>query len=126
VLLAAQVDRLAAARVPAYDRSLLQREIGGTQKIKGRLLYYFPTDKVRASLTVSSAPMCSASMRVQTDTEDAWIGWHNDSGFFTALSRDMFFDDATGAIIDNPDPNGGLWITDRTVRARVADTPCGC
>lgn len=91
--LAVQVDRLTASRIPSYDPTLLRREFAVTEKVKGRLLYYFPTDK--------------------TDVEDAWIGWHNDSGFFTALTRDIFFDDVTGEIIPNPDPKGGLWIVNR-------------
>eukprot|EP00698_Gefionella_okellyi_P004848 TRINITY_DN14482_c0_g1_i1.p1 TRINITY_DN14482_c0_g1~~TRINITY_DN14482_c0_g1_i1.p1 ORF type:complete len:389 (+),score=91.79 TRINITY_DN14482_c0_g1_i1:59-1225(+) len=94
VLLAAQVDRLTASRIPSYVSTLMQHQMRNTQKVKGRLLYYFPTDK--------------------TNVEDAWIGWHNDSGFFTALTRDMFFNDVTGAPMDNPDPNGGLWIVNRS------------
>ncbi len=73
-----------------------------TKKIKGRLLYYFPSDK--------------------TVSEDSWIGWHNDSGFLTALASDMYFNDDTGEIITNPDPKGGLYVVDRSggsVRVRI-------
>ena len=35
------------------------------------------------------------------------------SGFLTALTSAMFFNDDTGEIIPNPDPMGGLWIVDR-------------
>jgi len=79
--------------------------------VKGRLLYYYPTD----------------------DTgDDSWIGWHNDSGFLTTLTSAQFYDDVAGKVrlplksprlpsfddpvlqvIQNPDPNGGLWIVDR-------------
>lgn len=55
--------------------------------------------------------------------EDGWIGWHNDSGFMTGLTPDMFVDDTDGSIMENPDPEGaGLWIVDRdssAVRVRV-------
>ena len=63
VLLSEQIDRLIAERVSGYERASLYREISTTRKVKGRMLYYFPTDKV--------------------DVEDAWIGFHNDSGFLT-------------------------------------------
>ena len=51
-----QVDRAVVKRIPSYDGSLLGREIAQTQKIKGRLLYYYPTDEAA------------------TAKEDAWIG----------------------------------------------------
>jgi hypothetical protein len=92
-LLAKQVDLFTSKRIPTYEKDYLYKNMKETKKIKGRLLYYYPTDK--------------------TQSEDAWIGWHNDSGFLTALTCDMYFDDETGKIIENPDPKGGLWIVDR-------------
>ena len=88
VLLCKQIDKLVAKNVPTYPPTFLYDAIKNTRKIKGRGLYYFPVDMSVAS------------------SEDGWIGWHNDSGFLTALTKDMFFDDATGEIIPNPDPNG--------------------
>jgi isopenicillin N synthase-like dioxygenase len=93
VLLSKQIDKLVSKRIPAYKDTTLSSEMEKTKKLKGRLLYYYPTSKV--------------------GDEDGWIGWHNDSGFLTALSGDLFFDDTTGEVIDNPDPKGGLWIVDR-------------
>jgi len=94
LLLCKQIDRLTEKNVPTYKKGSLFQQLQQTRKIKGRLLYYFPVDAAQAS-------------------EDGWIGWHNDSGFLTALTSAMFFDDETGQEISNPDPNGGLWIVDR-------------
>ena len=43
------------------------------------------------------------------------IGWHNDSGFLTALAGDIYVSHKTGArITDGVDPNAGLYVMDRT------------
>lgn len=101
-LLTKQVDSLTAARVPGYKEGTLFGAMSQTQKAKGRMLYYYPVEK---------------------GEEDNWIGWHNDSGFLTALTSAMFFNDETGEIIANPDPNGGLYIVQRgtsgSVRVRI-------
>ncbi len=76
VLLCRQIDTLAKKRVPSYEEFLLYKQLSVSRKVKGRVLYYYPTDNV--------------------GQEDGWIGWHNDSGFLTALVSDMFFDDTTG------------------------------
>jgi len=94
VLLAKQVDNLTSARIPTYPKDLLYNSMKNTKKIKGRLLYYFPSDK--------------------WVSEDSWIGWHNDSGFLTALTSDMYFNDQTGEVIENPDPKGGLYFVNRS------------
>jgi hypothetical protein len=75
----------------SYDKGSLVREMSASKKVKGRLLYYYPP--------------ASTSSDVATD---GWIGWHNDSGFLTALTAAMYFDEATGERIANPDPKGGL------------------
>jgi len=93
LLLAKHIDTFTSARVPTYENNHLFNQLSTTRKIKGRLLYYYP---------------CSPC-----DEEDSWIGWHNDSGFLTALTSAMFFDDETSEEVTNPDPNGGLWIVDR-------------
>eukprot|EP01134_Creolimax_fragrantissima_P006486 CFRG6486T1 len=101
VLLAHQIDLLCEKDLPGYKKGTLHDLIASTYKVKGRLLYYFP---------------------VEQGAEDNWIGWHNDSGFLTALTSALFFNDTTGEVISNPDPNGGLYIVNRaggTVRARI-------
>jgi isopenicillin N synthase-like dioxygenase len=103
VLLTKQIDALAQTRLPTYETSLLYNNLARTQKIKGRVLYYYPA--------------------ADTAAEDGWIAWHNDSGFLTALTSDMFFNDETGEIIANPDPQGGLWIVDRSGGAVKVNIP---
>jgi hypothetical protein len=85
VLLAKQIDRLVEKRISAYGKDTLHQQMQVTRKVKGRLLYYYPAD---------------------SEAEDGWIGWHNDSGFLTALTSAMFFNDETGEVIKNPDPMG--------------------
>jgi isopenicillin N synthase-like dioxygenase len=92
ILLTKHVDSLIAKRVPTYNPTTLYDSLSTTKKIKGRVLYYYPC---------------------KSQDEDGWIGWHNDSGFLTALTSEIFLDDTTGKRIENPDPKGGLWIVDR-------------
>lgn len=80
-LLSSHIDKLSLARVPGYTPRLLQSCLAETRKVKGRLLYYFP--KAREG----------NDSELNVVKEDGWIGWHNDSGFLTALTSAMFFDD---------------------------------
>lgn len=108
------IDRTMATRVAGYSANLGEI-LGSTEKCKGRLLYYFPPKDAEAG--ASGATMA----------EDGWIGWHNDSGFLTALTPDIYVDDATGEVIDNPDPEGaGLWIVDRDGGAVHVNIPRDC
>jgi isopenicillin N synthase-like dioxygenase len=110
VLLAAQIDALCkkelCGRYPHPSMDDLKTTLSGTMKCKGRLLYYYPVE----------GPV----------SEDSWFGWHNDSGFITALTPDMFVDDTTGEEMDNPDPRGGLWVVDRTGGSTKVDIPKDC
>jgi hypothetical protein len=38
------------------------------------------------------------------------IGWHNDSGFVTALAGEMYVDHETGMIVPCPDNDAGLYV----------------
>merc|ERR1712110_1087835 len=55
-----------------YKEDLLYNALKDTEKVKCRLLYYYP---------------------VNSSKEDSWIGWHNDSGFLTALAGDIYIDE---------------------------------
>ncbi len=44
LLLAKQIDMLVSRRVRTYAAGTLHTELARTRKIKGRLLYYYPTD----------------------------------------------------------------------------------
>ena len=65
------IDVLANDSVEGYQKNLLFDAMKNTCKAKGRLLYYYPLD--------DAARECPE--------EDSWIGWHNDSGFLTALGK---------------------------------------
>jgi len=60
------------------------------------------------------------------DAADSWIGWHNDSGFLTALAGDMYVNDVTGEAIANPDPNAGLYVVDREGESVRVEIPEDC
>jgi isopenicillin N synthase-like dioxygenase len=110
-LLAKQVDALAKKKIPDYphaDCGLLGDTMSSTIKCKGRLLYYYPVKK-----------------QVARGKEDGWIGWHNDSGFLTALTPDMYLD-KEGREIDCPDPGAGLWVVDRHGGTIKVDVPKDC
>ena len=83
-----------------YSDDLLYNSLKDTEKVKCRLLYYYP--------------ITTNNDNGHEDKEDSWIGWHNDSGFLTALAGDIYVDDETGAVLPNghPDPDTGLYISD--------------
>mmetsp|Transcript_8003 Transcript_8003/g.17842 ORF Transcript_8003/g.17842 Transcript_8003/m.17842 type:complete len:369 (+) Transcript_8003:91-1197(+) len=108
------VDRTVGPKVPGYDAEL-GRLMKETEKVKGRLLYYFPPAEQKESPSAEAVP------------EDGWIGWHNDSGFLTALTPDMYVDDVTGEVIENPDPeSAGLWVVDRDGGSVHVSIPKDC
>jgi len=93
-----------------------------TEKCKGRLLYYFPPKPAASEDAKHTSDATESSVQ-----EDGWIGWHNDSGFFTALTPDIYVDDASGEVIENPDPEGaGLWVVTRDGSAAHVSIPRDC
>jgi isopenicillin N synthase-like dioxygenase len=82
-----------------------------TDKAKGRILYYFPLK----SSTVS-------------EKEDSWIGWHNDSGFLTALAGDLYVNHDTGlrAMDQDVDPQAGLYVVNRDNIVQNVNIPPDC
>lgn len=122
VALAGKIDAFASMRAAeggmTYPPNLLRDAMRGTEKAKGRLLYYFPLDgdTQKEDDTTSTPP-----------AEDSWIGWHNDSGFLTALAGDMYVEHDTGRRLDpvsEVDGEAGLYAVDRnggTVKVTVPD-----
>jgi len=85
-----------AAATSLYDT------MNGTDKVKARLLYYYPLKEQQRHQPKS----------------DSWIGWHNDSGFLTALAGDIYVEHGTGKILDrSPDPDSGLYVVDRHTKS---------
>lgn len=127
VALARHIDTYAAQRAREeegreYPRTLLHDAMRRTDKAKGRLLYYFPLDgdDISGGDAEEDEP--------QAPAEDSWIGWHNDSGFLTALAGDLYIDHDTGRRL-NPsevDPEAGLYVVDRTGGTVKVDMPPDC
>ena len=131
VLLSKHIDAYAASKVDNYPPNCLYDSMKETEKAKGRLLYYFPLDthgNVQDGDNdgdgddTNDAPPPSTPPAV-----DSWIGWHNDSGFLTALAGDMYVDHATGqALPECPDPRAGLYVVDRQKQVRRVAIPPDC
>lgn len=126
--LARLVDRTMVGRVEGYDVEL-GKVLSETEKCKGRLLYYFPPQDAPTDPNDEADKDGKKAPRDDQDAvrEDGWIGWHNDSGFLTALTPDQYYDDETGERITNPDPDGaGLWVVDRDGGAVHVSIPPDC
>lgn len=115
VELAKHIDHLAASKCSDYPTHFLYNAMKDTDKVKGRLLYYFPL-----------ASAGDDAKKAEPVSEDSWIGWHNDSGFLTALGGDMYVNHDTGKVVECPDPAAGLYVTDRHQQARRIDLPSDC
>ena len=125
VALSRHIDAYARSMVgDGYPPNLLHDAMRRTDKAKGRLLYYFPL--------VESGD--GEGGERDSVAEDSWIGWHNDSGFLTALVGELYMDDATGRALDpssgsddGPDPAAGLYVVGRSGETPVrVDIPRDC
>ncbi len=88
-------------------------EMASSLKAKGRMLYYYPLE--------------GEDLKEAQAKPDGWIGWHNDSGFLTALTPDMYFDHRTGEVLPNPEPAvAGLWIAARNGELHRVTIPSDC
>lgn len=88
VQLSKHIDAYAATQCSNYTPGLLHDAMRNTEKAKGRLLYYFPL------------PDGGNDASGNEEGDDSWIGWHNDSGFLTALAGDLYLDESTGRVMD--------------------------
>lgn len=102
------VDRLAAQHWTDYRSNQLQSLLASTDKVKARLLYYYPL------------------VTTNHNKQDSWIGWHNDSGFLTALAGDVYVNHTTGTIVDCPDPAAGLYVETRSGATVRVELPSDC
>ena len=115
-LLAYQIDEYVKCQCEAYE-GCMGKEVKETEKVKGRLLYYFPKDNND-----------NGEERQEEKEHDSWIGWHCDSGFLTALAGDVYIDHDTGEIIpkEEIDPDAGLYIQDRNGTVTQIRIPDDC
>jgi isopenicillin N synthase-like dioxygenase len=116
LLLAKHIDTMTESRVKGYTKSLLFNSLKETEKVKGRLLYYYPLEAEGQTENDSAAK------------EDTWIGWHNDSGFLTSLAGDLYVDDITGQPLKEleVDPAAGLYVIDRSCESIHVSIPQDC
>lgn len=118
-------------RPHTYPEGYLHRHMKDTDKVKARLLYYYPLRSSGADDTPSSP---SANDGTPTPPpppllEDSWIGWHNDSGFFTALAGDWYLDHSAGHVVTDPtrlDPSAGLYVESRSGQVLRVTLPDDC
>jgi isopenicillin N synthase-like dioxygenase len=108
--IARHVDALASASSLSYGSAspdLLHSCMSRSDKVKARLLYYFP------HAPDDDSP--GETPKQQRLGDDSWIAWHNDSGFFTALAGDWYLDHSTGERIpaEDVDPAAGLYVASR-------------
>ena len=119
VHLAKHIDTYALSRNKNYQPETLYRTMVDTEKVKGRLLYYYPLPQLQEE----NNEQTSAS-------EDSWIGWHNDSGFLTALAGDMFMtpngDSVSKDDSDSKTKEAGLYVVDRNDNVRKVTIPKDC
>lgn len=109
VLLASHIDDYAHSINESYDRRTLYNALADTEKVKGRLLYYYPLRQGQDDAS-----------------EDSWIGWHNDSGFLTCLAGDMYLTPQGNPLAQSPIQSAGLYVVDRQDRVCKIDIPADC
>jgi isopenicillin N synthase-like dioxygenase len=132
VTLCRHVDALAAQKVGAaagyYPADFLYNVMKDTEKVKARLLYYFPLETTTTTTTATAGTETTKkSSSSAASAEDSWTGWHLDSGFLTALAGDFYVNHETGEILEqSPDPNSGLYIVDRHDQVRHVQVPADC
>lgn len=78
----------------------------GNQHV-GRLLHYFPSDE-------------------KSLIEDDWCGWHNDFSVLTGLAASIYTDKNRNLIEDFFDPEGGLFIKNRSLDKTRVRIPSDC
>ena len=113
VELAKHIDALAATKCVDYPTQFLYQQMKHTDKVKARLLYYFPLPAATTADDKDETPQHQQQQDnnpPKQPVEDSWIGWHNDSGFLTALGGELYVNHETGQIVDCPDPAAGLYV----------------
>lgn len=95
-LVARQCDAYVHKKCPSYPSNKLEHIIDKSLCCKARLLHYFPISTDLPAV----------------DDFSSWCGWHNDHGSLTGLTSALFIDES-GAVIQNNDPDAGLFARNR-------------
>eukprot|EP00980_Cylindrotheca_fusiformis_P000347 scaffold91_cov127-Cylindrotheca_fusiformis.AAC.7 len=105
VLVSKHIDTYARFKNKDYPNQVIHKALVDTEKVKGRLLYYFPLPESEAG------------------SEDSWIGWHNDSGFLTALAGDLYMDKEGNVVKPPLSSEAGLYVARRNGQAQKVAIP---
>jgi isopenicillin N synthase-like dioxygenase len=116
--LSRHIDAYAHSKNPSYGPTTLYDALVDTEKAKGRLLYYFPlppSTEENESISDDNDNDNAVTTKCSNATEDSWIGWHNDSGFLTALAGDLYVHGTTGEALDPTEipPEAGLYVIEK-------------
>ena len=109
ILLCEHIDKYAQSKNPEYPPNVIRNALVDTEKVKGRLLYYFP--------------LPDEESKDEAPAEDSWIGWHNDSGFLTALAGDIFMDKNGNIITPLESSQAGLQVVTRHGKIQKVEIP---
>jgi isopenicillin N synthase-like dioxygenase len=92
------LDLYIKAWEPNYETGKLERILRGSKKATGRLLHYYPVDK----------------LKIKPENME-WCGWHNDHGTLTGLVSAMYLDWDGNEISKDKieDPKSGLFAMNR-------------
>mmetsp|Transcript_29811 Transcript_29811/g.55241 ORF Transcript_29811/g.55241 Transcript_29811/m.55241 type:complete len:397 (+) Transcript_29811:22-1212(+) len=120
VLVSKQCDAYVKKKCASYKENYLQQTIESSLCCKARLLHYYPksfednlTPYKRRKVDENEQDR-QREMEQQPDHDpfSSWCGWHNDHGSLTGLVAAIFTDD-DGNIVQNTDPEAGLYIRNR-------------
>jgi len=113
IQLCPHIDRYVQTKNANYQPQTLYNHLKNTDKVKGRLLYYYPL--VEESSSTSAIK-----------NDDSWCGWHNDSGFLTALAGDMLWNVQEQKNSNNNIDQAGLYVVNRQNEVCKVDLPKDC
>ena len=114
VQLSKEIDNCALSINDSYQPGTLYNSLVDTEKVKGRLLYYYPLVVEGGKENLN-----------HKNFEDSWIGWHNDSGFLTCLSGGLFMKPDGTILASSPSDDAGLYI-DRNNQVLKIELPSDC
>jgi isopenicillin N synthase-like dioxygenase len=109
------IDNYAQTLNDSYQPETLFKSLVNTEKVKGRLLYYYP---LVGKDTIEKL--------TQNQSEDSWIGWNNDSGFLTCLSGGIFMEPDGTILPSSPSDDAGLYVIDRNDQVLQVKLPSDC
>jgi len=105
LLLTKHIDNYIKSVYPSYEPNKAFNHINNSSFNVGRNLYYYPSSRTKAG------------------TEEFWCGFHNDHGSLTGLCKAIYYEDATGKVVDESFKKTGLYIQTRKGEMVKANIP---